>query len=45
MKRLESFLEDLSSSTIELRLGLQMHRLLKLYRGRKAREQAYQEKV
>lgn len=43
LKRLESFLEVLSPSTIELRLGLQPSRLLKKYRARKEAERLSKE--
>lgn len=43
IKRLESFLEVLSASTIELRLGLQPSRLLKKYRARKEAERLSKE--
>ena len=45
VKRIESFLEDLSHSTVENKLGLQMYRLLRQYRLRKCRERHYEEIV
>lgn len=43
-KRLESFLEVLTASTIEFRLGLQPSRVLKKYRARKEAERLSDEK-
>lgn len=45
IKRLESFLEVLPASTIANKLGLQMSRLLRQYRARKANEAKYAEQV